>query len=763
MSKKIFILFFLAYICIAHYNELLAENFTVSEIHGNIKISFDPSELINLHIEGKINPRVLMAFGKLPDKFVSLATQLHSYDIDLLRADINQIEQYIDEARSGIIDTDPDLLMELKLYIVEMDYISWSELKKGDMISGNELLWFDEKTWMMFQNPDGGESRISSSGIFKLETDNLAFAMPAEDEAVTDDAKDVDTALKLPEAAVEDLSPRAASVYEYWVDIFETKGFPLEIVDGFLVEETSEKIELKALLADYTIDSKSEVNNVLKLHYKPINDELMDFKVQLPERIWLHDEQEMPIGLLVFSEQTITGTWSDELGYPVKSEGILTDLQFFPDALLEGKKSLKMLNVDNISFASNMVQKSESTWDSLGAFHASNIKLFEADDKKIQSIGFLKYDVKIDDHKIEALSSFVQDITHLVGHEDMGMFFKFLEEMFLEGDARFTLTVGDLDVSELEDIERLNIGLFETKGGIFRSDDRLEERNVILEYDFRDLMLLSDEADVLIEGFSFEVGFSGIDVMKVDMLMNLEQLVQDNPLVILDIFKEFLDGVNMGFSITGLQGSHDDLDFSGLNDLSLSLSISGLKQLIPSLVINYKHAGLGIMDEVPAELTPENLSLGLKISRIPVMEIIGSVMGAQASGPVMLELFSRYESQLEIELLDIGFPIGDVSLKGIASTKEQDTSEIEPFHILLLNSVLEIQNIDHLAEAFSKILDTPEVESLKAMVAFIKLIAEEQVYDDGTIVHHLKIASDQQGEITANGKDIKPLINILGN
>jgi len=56
--------------------------------------------------------------------------------------------------------------------------------------------------------------------------------------------------MKTNEAAVEDLSPRAASVYEYWVDIFETKGFPLKTVDGFLVEETSEKrfIRLKRTL-----------------------------------------------------------------------------------------------------------------------------------------------------------------------------------------------------------------------------------------------------------------------------------------------------------------------------------------------------------------------------------------------------------------------------------------------------------------------------------------------------------------------------------
>ncbi len=102
------------------------------------------------------------------------------------------------------------------------------------------------------------------------------------------------------------------------------------------------------------------------------------------------------------------------------------------------------------------------------------------------------------------------------------------------------------------------------------------------------------------------------------------------------------------FKALEVQGSHEKIHFSGLDGLVINLSLSGLKELIPSLYLNYQHAGLEKIDEVPPELTPENFSLGLRISRIPVMEIIGPVMGAQVSGPVILEILSRNDSQLEI-------------------------------------------------------------------------------------------------------------------
>ncbi len=765
MSKKIFIFLFLTFICLANYNDLLADNYKVSEIYGNIKISSDPSELIDLHREGQINPRALMAFGKLPDEFVSLAMKLRSYDIDLLRADIHQIEEYIDQARSGIIDIDPEILINLKFYILDKKYINWSNLKTGDIISGYELLWFDDNTWMMLQSPEGGESRISSSGVLQLETDNLAFVIPEEDKVITDDFKTVITDLKIPEAAGEDLSPRAASLYEYWVDIFETQGFFLKTVDGFLVEETSDKIVLQARLADYTLESDVEVNNVLKFYYKPINDEIMDFEVQLPERIWLHDEQAMPVGLSTFSDHNINGKWSNQLESPIKLDAMLTNINFFPDALASENDSQEMISVDNISLRYNMEKLSQSAWDIQGKLQASNLYLFEHDGSKVLHCASLTQSIAVEDHQTGTLSALIPAVIHMVEHEEKDLFLNVFEDVVMDyGDLNYSMVVEDLEIHDLEDIKYLKVGHFENTGQTSRSIDAPQSRDFIGGYKFRDLKVLADDADFFINGFSFETGLTGVDVVKLGMLMNLEKLMQENPFIIVDIFQEFLDGFHLAFSFSEFQGSHEDLDFSGLNDLSMRLSVSGLKELMPSIGINYNHSGLKSIEDVPYEVTPEDLQLGINIARIPVMDIINTTMTGQMSEAALLEVFTIHDSSFELDELDVKFPGANISLKGFASAGEKIIPDIGIVHLLMLNSTLEIENIDHLEEYFLNLMSSPDdKENLKAIVAFIKLVSEEHVQEDGTSLHHVTIISNEQGEITANGKDIKPLIDIIHN
>ena len=88
--------------------------------------------------------------------------------------------------------------------------------------------------------------------------------------------------------------------------------------------------------------------------------------------------------------------------------------------------------------------------------------------------------------------------------------------------------------------------------------------------------------------------------------------------------------------------------------------------------------------------------------------------------------------------------------------------ETGQFHILLVDSVLDIQGLDYLVEVIASLMDNQEdVEILEAIVSFIKPVAEEQVQDEGTTSHHLRIESNQQGKITVNGKDIQPLINLI--
>ncbi len=763
MLKKLFcsMLGFLFFILNIGWVE--AEVFEVTHIQGAVEKASGPSELLELEARDEITPRALMAFGKLPEEFVGPALQLRSAGVDLLRADMEELELYIEDARSGKIDADPDKLTELKSYMEKMDYLNWTQVCSGDRIAGDDLLRIPEGSWIVLQDFAGGKSRISSSGFFRITQDKLAFFVP-EDVEIDADADKPTVTLAEPGTAPDDLSPRAARLYDYWAGLFDMEGFPLKAADDeLLVDETPESIELKVHLVDYTLDDEEEMENLLRLNYTLINDEHMDFTVRLPQRIWMHDEQEMPVGLVVFTEHNIKGTWSDELEHPLELEFILSELKFLPDALNDGIESQEMLAVGSIFFHSLLDQKSESLWDARGMFHASNVSLFEVDGEELIRIGSLRYDMEVQDQNAEVFSGLIPAIDQMVEHDDMNLFPQLLGDMLIDyGDARLDLSVEELNLYDIEDIEVLSLGRFQAESTVVRSDADPETRNLHGEYSFQDFRLLSDEFDMSLRGFSVEAGCSGLDMVKTAMLLNFEQLVQENPFLIFEIFEELLDGVHLGFSIQGLQGSHEEIQFSGLDGLSMNLSLSGLKELILSLYLNYQHAGLEKMDETPPELTPENLSLGLKVSRVPVMEIIGPVMGAQASGPVILEILSRHDSQLEIEGLDVGFPGAEIRLKGVAYAQEQELPETGQFHVLLVDSFLDIQGLDHLAEVISSHMDNQEdVEILEAMVSFIKLAAEEQVQDDGKTLHHLRIESNKHGEITANGKDIQPLLNLI--
>ena len=89
-------------------------------------------------------------------------------------------------------------------------------------------------------------------------------------------------------------------------------------------------------------------------------------------------------------------------------------------------------------------------------------------------------------------------------------------------------------------------------------------------------------------------------------------------------------------------------------------------------------------------------------------------------------------------------------------------SQADDMPVLQVDTVLDISGIDTLAEALAKVLDSEEdLQHLKAIVAFIKLAAEEKTAEDGSTIHHLKIKGNNQGEITANGKDLMPLLNLM--
>ncbi len=688
MLKKILCsIFFVFFYLLANLGGVYADIFEVIKIQGEVERASGPPKLLKLEAEDNVNPLALLAFGKLPEEFMSLALQLRSDNIDLLTADIMKIVQ-------------------------------------------------DNLT---FKGPDQVEPLLAREDISEH---------PVE-------------IISKPDAPPVDLSPRALRLYNYWYSTLDAEKFPLKKSKPIQIKEKNNNIDLDIPLTDYSVDTNEVADNVLRLRYEIVNDQQMSFTAKLPRQVGLHDDLGKPIGILRFSGQDIKGIWADELEMLVNMEFLLADAAFLPYSLDTGNVDPEMLAIERLLFTLEMEEAAASIWNGHFKTEGSNIRLVEGNNGGAVHIGSFQYHMEFNEHDIHAFSDLLPVFNHLMDESDWSGFSEALKNLMLTyGDAKVTITVKDMDAGQIEELEHLSFNLFTAKGDIKKTGIHPNQRHLSGEYQIRDLKVRSDEADVSISAFKIESGLAGLNLASVAQLV-------DNPFEFFTEFPNLLEGFHFGFSASGLQfqGRHEDTNLSGLAEVGMRMSVSGLNVSMQNLAFNYHHSGLKVKDEetLPKELTPINLTVGGQLSNIPTLELMGpALFGSEDVTPLLLALLSKHGSKLELDGPHIIFPTGGLQLKGIASVDGPELSEVDNMPVLQVDTVFDISGIDTLAKALAKVLDSEEdLQNLKAIVAFIKLAAEEKTAEDGTTIHHLKIKGNNQGEITANGKDLMPLLNLM--
>lgn len=554
-----------------------------------------------------------------------------------------------------------------------------------------------------------------------------------------------------------DLSPRAQRLYNYWSSVMDGNEFPLQQTGPIKLKETHNNIDLDITLADYRQETDVLKDNVLRLRYEIINNEQMSFTAKLPWRVWLHDDQGMPQGLLRFADQDIDGIWSDELEGPVEMKLLLTGAEYLPYAVTSDSDSQIILGIEKIFLTFQMEQGAQSLWNGHGKTEAENIRLLEGENSETLRIGSAEYALEFNDHDLNAFSSLMPDLTGLADDSDWSGFSQVFENLLTAyGDAQFTVTLKDIAAEQIKDTDFLSLELFKAQGEINKSELDPNQRNFSVNYHVRELKVRSEETDMNIASFTIESGLAGLNMVNVSKLA-------ENPLEFFAEFQNLVQGFHLGFSASGLQGRHEDMDLSDLADLAMSMSIFGLNTPVQDFAFKYQHSGLMQTQGLPAELTPGNLAFGFQLSRVPVLALIGTaLMGGEDVKPMVLALFAQHGSNLVLDILDVTFPQGSLRLDGIASVVQPGSSAAGDMPVVEMDAVFDVRGIEALAEAMSRNMDSEEdSRNLKAVVAFIKLAAEEKNAGDGSVVHHLRIRSNSQGEITANGKDLTPLLNLM--
>lgn len=603
---------------------------------------------------------------------------------------------------------------------------------------------------------------LLTADIMKIVQDNLTFQRPDQLETLSA-GKDISEhrleILSQPDAPPVDLSARALRLYNYWSNTLDAEKFPLKKSKPIQIKEKNNNIDLDIPLTDYSIDPNEVADNVLRLRYEIVNDQQMSFTAKLPRQVCLHDDLGKPIGILRFSGQEIKGIWADELEMLVNMEFLLADAAFLPYSLDTENVDPEMLAIERLTFTLEMEEAAASLWNGHFKTEGSNIRLVEGKNAQAFQIGSVQYHMEFKDHAFHAFSDLLPVFNQLMDEPDLSGFSEALKKLLLTyGDAQVSIIVKDMEAGRVEDLEHLSFKLFTAKGDVKKTGIHPNQRHLSNVYQIRDLKVRSDEADMSIGAFKVESGLAGLNLATVAHLV-------DNPFEFFSEFPNLLEGFHFGVSASGLQfqGRHEESNLSGLAEAGMRMSVSGLNASMQNLAFNYHHSGLTDEETFPAELTPINAAFDCQLSNIPMLELMGpALFGSEDVTPVVLALLAQHGSELELDGPHLTFHTGGLQLKGIASVDGPGLSEADDMPVLQVDTVLDLSGIDTLAEALAKTMDSEEdLQHLKAIVAFIKLAAEEKTAEDGSTVHHLKIKGNNQGEFTANGKDLMPLLNLM--
>ncbi|WP_146164886.1 hypothetical protein [Desulfonatronum sp. SC1] len=702
---------------------------------------------------------------------MTLALEVRSLGVDLLNANREQLAEYIEQAEAGELEIDPARFQSLLTYMEDRAYLTWEPVLEGQEISEGDLIRGEEGASFTLRDGAGGESVVDLIGIFSVDSESMVFVQlettevtpestPETTPGVTPDAMDAEPS-PVEAGPPGDLSPRALKLYEFWHELTSAKDFPLKADGPLAIQESEDVIEMDLPLVAYTLENRESGENILRLRYEVMDEQHLRFALHLPAEVWLHDMYELPIGLARYAEHQCSGIWSDVLDGPSVIEFQFKQIEFLPDALTAQEGAQRRMTLDDFHFSTAMQEGANERWNSNGQLNLLDLRFLEADNRAALQLGSLSVNAKMTDYDFDTLVLLplaLIEMADTLNTEDLATL---IDELLQgTGNANINLSLKDLIVPEMDDLRLLQLGSLEIQSDMKTTSDDESGRDFISRYQVGNLNVITDDGNLTIANLSLESALSGLNMRSLAQLAEFDLFADDNPF---KAFQNLLEGLHFNFSVAGMQGQYEDLDLSGLDDLAFGLRFSGLNKPLTDINLTYSHAGLREVEAIPPGLTPQKMALRLSLIRAPILEalVTGFFAGPEAT-PLLLELFAEHDTKLELRELDLASQVSQIRLEGLASVDGPESSLTGDMPVLQIETTLDVSNLDILVETLANLMDSEEdTKHLNAVAAFIKLAAEEQTDDSGTVSHKLRINGNNQGEITANGKDVMPIIQMI--
>jgi hypothetical protein len=701
-----------------------------------------------------------MAFGQLPAEFMGLVLDLRAEGVDLLSADTEQIKRLVQQEEAGEIHADPAKLHGLVTLLEDKTYLGWEPVQAGQSITTRDLLKAREGSSLVIRGEEGEHSVDVPVGMLMLSADpSLLVQSGSEDQTVASlDQPTRSSGDDQPRTAlVNDLSPRATGLREYWATLFGSAHCPFRLQGEIDSKETKQGVELHIPLVDYGDQDQSASAEVLRLSYTMPSAGTMQFTAHLPRHVWLHDADGLPVGLLRYAGQKINGIWAEEVPGPIAVDAVLQEIEFLPDVRSATEDAVDVMRMDRVKVDYEMDKGEDALWSGQGTTTLENIKLIE-DKQEFLRLAGIEMHMEAENQDLTALSALVSALAGMSDVSELQSSELLPNAIALAGPSRFTLILSDLDAGEKQDQERLQLGRATLNAQVSPSAKYPGKRDMRSTYALRDFRLKTRDSDFSLQDVSFSSALTELNMDNVFQLIGWGQGEPENPV---QLFRDLLSGVEYSLSFAGLSGHHQEMDLSGLDSLNLGIGVTGLNTSMQGIALSYEHSGLAGMEGLPTGLTPERLALGARLSQLPLLELgTAALLNANEARSLLLNILSRYGTRLDLDQLDVTLPGSGITARGLAFAQgggDQQGSASMP--VVQMETDLTILGIDDLAEnAVSQMDDNKEIEDIQAMVAFVKLVAEEKTADDGTSLHAVKIVADTQGTITANGKDLGPLL-----
>ncbi|MBK1655429.1 PQQ-like beta-propeller repeat protein [Allochromatium vinosum] len=292
------------------------------------------------------------------------------------------------------------------------------------------------------------------------------------------------------------------------------------------------------------------------------------------------------------------------------------------------------------------------------------------------------------------------------------------------------------------------------------ADDTGRTWNLRTGYGLRGLMMKEDGQDNRIDAFSIDLAIDRLAlaaILDVALAQALEQPPAEASLA--QVLGQPVAGAKLGFAIDALHIATPDEPPVNVDAMHFALALSEAAGPRPQLTLRYDHAGIGPIPDLPPELVPGKVDLGLVLSGLAPSTLAPVLLQGEPDPAQILGLLAQQAARLDIETIDVDMPGTGVRITGVANAEE--TAAPDDPGLIRLDLDIQVRDFDTLIARIGETLSPDEQRDLNATAALIKLMGNEEPQADGSTLHRFEVTGDSTGELKVNGKDLTPILDAV--